>query len=174
MGIPRADSSALPLQSCGNRFGPCKSERKTTLVLRKFLIMGLLALGFAVYCLYDGLIAYPARRDVGFAEFKSDYKTTLFRDDKQAGLTVTEFENTADDEDRHTWDHYAHDRQPSIPSRPDVIMQFIMATLTTLTGLFLVSLPLRRAAAGSKPAIGHHFEVGRNLPLRRSGKPKQA
>ena len=42
---------------------------------RRFLIMGIVAIGFALYCLYDGMIGYPAERVRGFDEFKADYKT---------------------------------------------------------------------------------------------------
>ncbi len=107
---------------------------------RKFLIMGICALGFAMYCLYDGLVGYPARRETGFAEFKTDYPKS-FTDDRHKGMTVAEFEVVAEPEQRHDWDHYSHDRD--IPSRPDVAMQFIMATVTTIAGLVLVSIPLR-------------------------------
>lgn len=107
---------------------------------RKFLIMGICALGFALYCLYDGIIGYPARREKGFAEFKQDYKSH-FKDEKQQQLGLAEFEATAGGEQRLEWDHYAHDRD--IPSKPDVIMQFIMATIMIVAGLFLISNPLR-------------------------------
>ncbi len=107
---------------------------------RKFLIMGICALGFALYCLYDGIIGYPGRREKGFTEFKQDYKSH-FRDEKQQQLGLAEFEATAGNEQRLEWDRYAHDRD--IPSKPDVVMQFIMATVMTVAGLFLVSNPLR-------------------------------
>lgn len=107
---------------------------------RKFLIMGICALGFALYCLYDGIIGYPARREKGFAEFKQDYKSH-FKDEKQQQLSLAEFEATAGSDQRLEWDHYAHDRD--IPSKPDVVMQFIMATAMIVAGLLLVSNPLR-------------------------------
>lgn len=107
---------------------------------RKFLIMGIGALGFALYCLYDGFIGYPARREKGFAEFKQDYKSH-FKDEKQLQQGLAEFEAVANVDQHGEWDHYAHDRD--IPSKPDVIMQFIMATIMTVAGGFLVSNPLR-------------------------------
>lgn len=116
---------------------------------RKFLIMGICALGFALYCLYDGVIGYPARRDKGFDEFKQDYKAH-FKDENQLQLGLAEFEASVGDEQRLEWDRYAHDRD--IPSKPDVIMQFIMAIAMSVAGLLLVSNPLR--ARGRWIAIG--------------------
>lgn len=107
---------------------------------RKFLIMGICAIGFALYCLYDGLVGYPARRLQGFDEFKSDYKT-IFKDEHRKAQTLAQFEVVADTKERGEWDLYAHDRD--IPSGPDVIMQFIMATVTGVAGLVLISIPLR-------------------------------
>lgn len=107
---------------------------------RKFLIMGICALGFALYCLYDGAIGYPARRAKGFAEFKQDFKSH-FKDEKQLQLSLAELEATVGDEQRLEWDHYAHDRD--IPSKYDVYVQFIMAAAMIVAGLLLVSNPLR-------------------------------
>ena len=107
---------------------------------RRFLIMGICAIGFALYCLYDGLVGYPARRVQGFAEFKEDFKTHFASDSRKA-QSLEQFEVVADEQQREDWDHYAHDRD--IPSRPDVLMQYFMAGASGLTGLFLISIPLR-------------------------------
>ena len=56
-------------------------------------------------------------------------------------MGLAQFEVAAEPEQRRDWDHYSHDRD--IPSGPDVVMQFIMATVTTIAGLALVSIPLR-------------------------------
>jgi hypothetical protein len=107
---------------------------------RKFLIMGICAVGFAMWCLKDGLFSYPARRVQGFSEFKIDYKK-LFNDEHRKALSVDEFEVVASHDDKKQWDEYAHDR--GIPSGADIVMQFIMASVMTVAGLFLVSIPLR-------------------------------
>jgi hypothetical protein len=107
---------------------------------RKFLFMGICALGFALYCLYDGLVGYPARREKGFVEFKTDYKQ-LFKDEHRKAMNLPQFEVVAEAEPRNEWEMYAHER--GIPSGPDVVMQFIMATVMSVAGLVLVSIPLR-------------------------------
>jgi hypothetical protein len=107
---------------------------------RRFLIMGFCALGFALWCLKDGLQSYPAKRERGFAEFKEDYKSH-FKDERGKRLDVEQFEVVADDQLRDEWEHYIHDRD--IPSAPAILTQFIMAGVSTATGLFLLSMPLR-------------------------------
>ena len=61
---------------------------------RKFLIMGICAIGFAMWCLKDGIFSYPAKRVQGFAEFKVDYKK-LFPDEERKALSVEQFEVVA-------------------------------------------------------------------------------
>jgi hypothetical protein len=107
---------------------------------RKFLIMGLIALGFALYCLYDGLVGYPKRRETGFEEFKTDYKS-LFTNEQQRSQALAQFEAAGDEKQRHEWDSYIESR--GIPSGPAVVMQFIMAAGSTIVGLILLSIPLR-------------------------------
>jgi hypothetical protein len=107
---------------------------------RKFLIMGLCALGFGLWCLWDGLFTYPAHRIQGFNEFKVDYKK-LFKDEHAKSLTVDQYEVVASREDLLEWARYAEDRH--IPRTPDIVTQFIMAGVMSVAGLFLVSLPLR-------------------------------
>jgi hypothetical protein len=121
---------------------------------RKFLIMGICAIGFALWCLKDGIFSYPARRVQGFSEFKIDYKK-LFPDDQRKALSVDQFDVVATHEEKKQWDEYAHDR--GIPSGPDIVMQFIMASLMSVAGLFLISLPLRargRWIEGTDTGIG--------------------
>jgi hypothetical protein len=107
---------------------------------RRFWIMGVCAIGFAFYCLYDGVVGYPNRRERGFEEFKTDYKSR-FSDDRHKAMTLEQFEVVTEGDLRENWDHYAHDRD--IPSKPDVVMQFIMAAAAGGAGLFFLSLPLR-------------------------------
>jgi hypothetical protein len=107
---------------------------------RRFFFMGIAALGFALYCMYDGLVGYPGRREQGFAEFKADYKSH-FTAENRRDINLDQFEAVADDSQRDDWEHYIHDRD--IPSRPDVVMQFIMAGISGGLGAFLISIPLR-------------------------------
>jgi hypothetical protein len=107
---------------------------------RRFYIMGIVAIGFAFYCLYDGLVGYPSQRATGFEEFKTDFKS-LFEPPHDRSETVTEFEAQTDKERRAEWIHYAHER--GIKGAADVTMQFVMAALSGLIGLFLLSIPLR-------------------------------
>lgn len=107
---------------------------------RKFLIMGVCALGFAVYCLYDGVIGYPANREDGYQRFKEHFPT-LFADPKQAPETVVAFEQTANEEQRHEWDHYLEERD--IPGHASVVTQFVMASISGAVGLLLIAMPLR-------------------------------
>jgi hypothetical protein len=101
--------------------------------------MGLIALGFAVYCLYDGLVGYPHRRQVGFEEFKTDFKTIFTA--QQRTQSLEQFEADGDEKQRHEWESYIESR--GIPSGPAVVTQFIMAACSALIGLFLLSIPLR-------------------------------
>jgi len=103
---------------------------------RKFLLMGIGALGFAMYCLYDGLAGYPARRERGFSEYRS-----FFKDEHRKTMSLAQFEIVGDPDERLKWNVYEHDN--GIPSGPDVVMQFIMATVSTIAGLALLSIPLR-------------------------------
>jgi hypothetical protein len=111
----------------------------------KFLFMGVCALGFALYCLYDGFIGYPNMRERGFAEFKEEMAKsqtpTMFSDPSRREMTLAEFEVIADPEEARIWETYSHDR--GIKSYPDVIMQFVMAAGTGLIGLAFLWGPLR-------------------------------
>ena len=117
---------------------------------RKFLIMGICAIGFALWCLYDGLINYPAKRERHFVEYRS-----FFKDEQRRTMTVGEFEAVANHDERLKWDEYSHTN--GIPSGPDIVTQYIMATVMSLAGLYLVSLPLRargRWIEGTDTGIG--------------------
>jgi hypothetical protein len=102
--------------------------------------MGIVAIGFAFYCLYDGMIGYPSQRAWGFEQFKTDYKS-LFEPPNDPSVSVTEFEAQPDKERRGAWLHYAHER--GIKGAAEVTMQFVMAAISGLVGLFLLSIPLR-------------------------------
>lgn len=88
---------------------------------RRFLLMGLGALGFALWSLYDGAINYPNQRERGLA-----YETL-------------ETENRAND-----WNAYATERgwPTTYPGEPksdvDIGMQYAMAALAGTIGLWLL------------------------------------
>lgn len=107
---------------------------------RRFLIMGIVAIGFALWCLKDGLYTYPSGRTKGFEEFKTDFPA-LFAVPTARAMSVEEFESNADKEHWDAWAHYSHDR--GIKVRADIITQFIMAAITGVAGLFLLSIPIR-------------------------------
>lgn len=107
---------------------------------RRFLFMGIIAIGFGLYCIYDGTIGYPARRLRGFEEFKTDYKS-LFVNETGQPVSLEEFEAQANKETRTAWAQYSHDRE--IPAQANVVMQFIMAAMAGLAGLALLSIPFR-------------------------------
>ena len=105
---------------------------------RRFLIMGIVAMGFALWSLYDGLVKYPAQRVRGFEEFKVDDKSQ-FEDPKVRELTVDQFERSADKD--HEWAKYSHER--GIKSIPEIFTQYVQAAVAGLAGLFLISIPIR-------------------------------
>ena len=107
---------------------------------RRFLIMGIVAIGFGLWSLYDGMVKYPAQRVEKFAEFKVDYKQ-LFEDSKVNAMTVDQFEQKADHDPRLEWAKYMHER--GIKSIPEVFTQYVQAAVATLVGLFLLSIPIR-------------------------------
>jgi hypothetical protein len=105
---------------------------------RRFLIMGIIAIGFGLWSLYDGMVKYPAQRKHGFEQFKVDNKE-LFENTRVNALTVDQFEQTADD--KHVWAKYCHDI--GIKSIPEIFTQYVQAAVATLVGLFLLSIPIR-------------------------------
>jgi len=112
---------------------------------RKFLIMGVCAIGFALYCLYDGLVGYPGKRERGFATFKmerakSQHETMFSRGENQA-MSFEEFDAIADEHHRKIWDQFVH--EVDIPTGPKIVMQFIMAAGSALIGAAFLLGPLR-------------------------------
>ena len=109
---------------------------------RRFLIMGIVAIGFAFYCLYDGFVSYPAERAQGFADYKADYPEE-FREPRLKEMTVDDFEGefAIGKDPRKGWDEYWHKR--GIHNAADIVMQYFMAAVTGLGGLILISIPIR-------------------------------
>jgi len=99
-----------------------RAERDPRFYLR-FLLIGLAALGFSLYCLYDGFIGYPLKQERALA-----------------------FEKLLEEKRGDEWDAYAIERgwstTPPAASKPheeyevDVKMQFWMAGLSGLVGFF--------------------------------------
>jgi hypothetical protein len=96
---------------------------------RRFLIIGTLALGWAVYCLYDGFIGYPNQRERALAYLRLEEE---YRGRDPAELL-------------DAWHKYAQERDwptthPGEPkSQGDIYMQFVMAAVTGAIGLWLLS-----------------------------------
>jgi hypothetical protein len=97
---------------------------------RRFLYMGIAAILFALYCVYDGFIGYPNKQERALA-----------------------FEKLYTDGRADEWEAYATERgwSTAIPEQPkpddehrgDIVMQHAMAVVTGLIGIWLISIPLR-------------------------------
>src|SRR5213082_1167564 len=108
---------------------------------RRFLFMGIIAFGFALWCLKDALISYPAERARAFDEFKAVSKS-LFDDPGKKSISREEFEAHANKEGRDAWSQYV--QEGDIPGNVKIIQQYYMAGIASMAGLFLLSIPLRR------------------------------
>jgi hypothetical protein len=104
--------------------------------------MGIFALGFSLWCLKDGIFTYPQQMRNGFDEFKSDYKS-MFTEPNAESITLEEFEREASVENERwlAWAKYVHERD--IKTKPDIVTQFVMAGITALAGVYLLSIPIR-------------------------------
>ncbi len=97
---------------------------------RRFLLMGIGALGFALWSLYDGAINYPNQRERGLA-----YET-LGEEQQKNGWDSLTFQRK--------WEALAAERgwPPTYPGEPktdiDIGMQYAMAALTGTLGLWLL------------------------------------
>ncbi len=100
---------------------------------RRFLYMGIAAFGFALWCLYDGAIAYPNQRERALA------LNEILENNRSLPLPAR----------LDKWNALARERgwptsDPGEPkSEADVIMQYVMAGMAATVGLWLVSIPLR-------------------------------
>lgn len=92
--------------------------------------MGIGALAFALYCLYDGSIGYPHKQEraLAFNELYAEKKS-----DEWAAFATERGWSTAIPEEPKSDDEY----------RGDIAMQFAMAGVTALVGAWLLSIPLR-------------------------------
>ena len=76
---------------------------------RRFLIMGIVAIGFALWSLYDGMVKYPAQRAAASKNSKSTTSHCLRRpsdqsDDRRRIRSATPTKNAA------KWAKYSHER----------------------------------------------------------------
>jgi hypothetical protein len=101
---------------------------------RKFLIMGIVAVGFALWCLKDGALTYPELRARGFAEYRAAHPLI-----KQAD--PAEFEAQATGEERGKWQQFAEEY--GFKTGPEIATQFLIAVIAGSIGLFLISIPVR-------------------------------
>lgn len=95
--------------------------------------MGIAAIGFALWSLYDGVIGYPRQRERALAHQKLE-------EELKGGDPVVF---------RDQWHEFARERgwstaYPGEPKGPgDIIMQYVMAAIAGSIGLWLISIPLR-------------------------------
>jgi len=100
---------------------------------RRFLLMGLAAVGFALWSLYDGAIGYPHQRERALAHEK-------LHEEQEGGDPVVF---------RDKWHAYANERgwSTAYPGEPkseaDIMMQYVMAAIAGTIGLLLISVPIR-------------------------------
>ncbi|HVT28179.1 MAG TPA: hypothetical protein VHE81_09195 [Lacipirellulaceae bacterium] len=135
---------------------------------RRFLYMGILAIGFSLWCLYDGVVGYPAKRLKGFEDFKIDYPSLFANSKIPTDLPQLKVQAARENANKSVvdavrkWDKYAHDR--NIPVEANILFQFIMTGITAVIGLVLISIPLRRRSrwiemddAGLRTSRGQAF-----------------
>jgi hypothetical protein len=99
---------------------------------RRFLLMGVAAIGFALWFLYDGAITYPNQREraLAYEELQKENADdpVAFRD---------RWHETAA---KNSW-------PTSYPGEPktenDITLQFVMAGIVTVVAALLLSIPLR-------------------------------
>jgi hypothetical protein len=97
---------------------------------RRFLFMGIAAIGFALWCVYDGFVKYP-------------------REQERALKWEADFENRPTEE----WIAFAEEQgwSTALPKKSkteeeyklSLVQQKVMAGVAGLIGLYLISIPLR-------------------------------
>jgi hypothetical protein len=95
---------------------------------RRFLIIGIVALGWALYCLYDGFIGYPNQRDRGLAYQQLEKELEggdpiVFRDRWEELARLNNWPTTFPGEPK---------------SEADIMLQFVMAAGSGAIGLWLL------------------------------------
>src|SRR5438876_520988 len=107
---------------------------------RRFLAMGILAFGGSLWFLKDAIFAYPAKRADEFEKFKTVSKT-LFNAEEKKTVTLAEVEAQGNKERADAWNRFA--REGEVPTKAEIVTQYVMAALTAAVGLWLISLPIR-------------------------------
>jgi len=119
---------------------------------RRFLFMGIAALGFMLYCLYDGFIGYPREQQRALA-----------------------WERDFTDKPTEEWIAFAEEQgwSTSLPQQSkseeeyklSITQQYVMAGVTGLIGMYLISIPLRARGRwiestedGITSSWGQHFK----------------
>jgi hypothetical protein len=97
---------------------------------RRFLYMGIAAIGFSLWCLYDGFVKYPREQQRALA-WEKDFanKTTeewIAFAEEQGWSTSLPKQSKTDEEYKFS-----------------IVSQYVMAAVSGLVGLYLVSIPLR-------------------------------
>jgi len=101
----------------------------------RFLLIGIVAFGFALYCLYDGFIAYPAQR-VRALRYQELEKQSVDEDWQQRQL-------------QEEWKQIAAENDwPVIPpgepkTDGDIVTQFVMAAMTGGISLLFLTIWFR-------------------------------
>jgi hypothetical protein len=121
----------------------------------RFAVIALVGIGFALWFLYDGAIAWPRQRERGLA-----YKELM------------DNEELTGEERTRRWHEITNQKgwpleYPGEPKTEDEItMQFIMATLSGLVGLWFLSLWLRsRGRWIEATETGITTSRGENVPF---------
>src|SRR5687767_10935019 len=81
---------------------------------RRFIIIGLAALGFSLWSLYDGAIGWPKKRERAYQQFKE----------------------AVGEERLDEWEKYAE--QTGVKGEGDFLMQYVMAAVTGAIGFWLL------------------------------------
>jgi hypothetical protein len=97
---------------------------------RRFLYMGIAAIGFSIYCLVDGSIRYPHKQEraVAFEKLYSEGKA----DQWEAFATERGWSTSIPEESKSEEDF-----------KTSIVLQYSMFVVTGLIGMWLISIPLR-------------------------------
>jgi hypothetical protein len=97
---------------------------------RRFLFMGIAAIGFALWCLYDGTIKYPREQERALA-WEKDFS------DKPTEHWI------AFAEERGWSTSLPHQSKSEEDYNASIVGQYVMGGVSGLLGIWLISIPLR-------------------------------
>jgi hypothetical protein len=97
---------------------------------RRFLYMGIAAIGFSLWSLYDGTVAYPHKQEraLAFEQLYSEGKT----DQWEAFATERGWSTSIPEESKSEEDY-----------KTSIVLQYSMFIVAGLIGIWLISIPLR-------------------------------